>query len=204
MNNSEEFSPASNVTQRSPRISPVLIALLKGVLYREQQPILWNDLKALEGKIVDYFKTIGLNLMVDEAEGFAFLKQSPTSEAEDLPRLIHRRPLSYPLSLLCVLLRKKMAEADAGGMGSRVVLEHHQIVEMMRLFLPRRTNEASVEDRIETNIQKAVGLDLLRPLKLEPPAYEVRPIVKALVDGDWLANLDEKLKAYQESVNNGE
>lgn len=199
-----ESSPASNASLRSPKISPVLIALLKGVLYREQQTLLWNDLKALEGKVVDYFKTIGLNLMVDEAEGFAFLKQAQTNDDEDLPRLIHRRPLSYPVSVLCVLLRKKMVEADAGGTGTRVVLEHNQIIEMMRLFLPQRANEASVEDRIETNIQKAIDLDLLRPLKVEPPAYEIRPIIKALVDGDWLADLDGKLKAYQENVNNAE
>jgi len=32
-----------------------------------------------------------------------------------LPRLVQRRALSFPVSLLLALLRKKLAEFDAGG-----------------------------------------------------------------------------------------
>lgn len=186
---------------RAPRLQPVLIYLLKGVLYRDQHPLVWHDLEALEGKVVDYFKLVGLDLMVDEAEGFAYLKQVPLEEDDEMPRLIQRRPLSYPVSVLCVLLRKKVVEADAGGGGSRVVLTRDQIVEMMRVFSPQRADEAFTEDQIEAHIRKAVELDLLKPLKADPPAYEVRPIIKALVDADWLQNLDERIKAYQEHGN---
>lgn len=188
-------------TPRSPRLSPVLIYLLKGVLYRDQHPLVWNDLEALEGKVVDHFKLIGLDLQVDEAEGFAYLKQAQLQEDEEMPRLIQRRPLSYPVSVLCVLLRKKVVEADAGGGGSRVVLTRDQIVEMMRLFSPQRADEAFTEDQIDGHIKKTVELDLLKPLKSDPPAFEVRPIIKALVDAEWLQNLDERIKAYREHGN---
>ena len=56
--------------------------------------------------------------MLDEAEGYAFLRARPHEEddnAEKLPRLVARRPLSFPVSLLLALLRKKLAEFDAGG-----------------------------------------------------------------------------------------
>lgn len=188
-------------TPRQPRISPVLVYLLKGVLYRDQHPLVWQDLDALEGKVVDYFKTVGLDLMVDEAEGFAYLKQMPLAEDDEMPRLIQRRPLSYPVSVLCVLLRKKVVEADAGGGGSRVVLTRDQIVEMMRVFSPQRADEAFTEDQIEAHIRKAVELDLLKPLKADPPAFEVRPIIKALVDAEWLQNLDARINAYREHGN---
>jgi len=195
-------SVESETSSRSPQLSPVLIHLLKGVLYRNQHPVLWDDLKGIEAKVIDYFKIIGLELAVDEAEGFAYLKQSPMDEDGEIPRLIHRRPLSYPVSLLCVLMRKKMVESDAGGGGNRVVLSRSQIVEMMRVFSPQRADEAFTENQIAVHIHKAVELDLLRELNSEPPAYEIRPIVKALVDADWLASLDEKIKAYQEHGNN--
>ncbi|OIO04637.1 MAG: hypothetical protein AUJ52_14725 [Elusimicrobia bacterium CG1_02_63_36] len=187
--------------ERAPRLSPVLVYLLKGVLYRDQHPRVWHDLEALEGKVVDYFKTIGLELMVDESEGFAYLKQTPLDEDDDMPRLIQRRPLSYPVSVLCVLLRKKLVEADAGSGESRVVLTRDQIVEMMRVFSPQRADEAFTEDQIEAHIRKAVDLDLLKALKADPPVYEVRPIIKALVDADWLQNLDERIEAYQKHGN---
>ena len=52
------------------------------------------------------------------AEGYAFLR-SRLPDGDDtgaqLPRLVARRPLSFPVSLLLALLRKKLAEFDAGG-----------------------------------------------------------------------------------------
>lgn len=180
---------------RQPHLSPVLIHLLRGVIYRDQQPVLWDDLQRLQSEVMDYVKKIGLDLHVDELEGFAYLKQMPVEDAENgLPRLIQRRPLSYPVSLLCALLRKKLVESDAGGGGIRVVLTRDQIVDLMRVFLPERSDEVSVENRIENSINKVEELGLLKALKADPPAYEVRRIIKALVDADWLASMEKKLK----------
>lgn len=183
---------------RALRLSPVLVYLLKGVLYRDQHPVVWHDLEGLEARVVEYFKTIGLDLIVDTAEGFAYLRQADLPEEDGIPRLIQRRPLSFPVSVLCVLLRKKVVEADAGGGGSRVVLTRDEIVELIRVFARDRADEAFTEDQIDTHIRKAVDLDILKPLKGDPPAFEVRPVIKALIDADWLQNLDERLKAYQE------
>ncbi|MGH9920409.1 MAG: DUF4194 domain-containing protein [Nitrososphaerales archaeon] len=191
---------------KTPRLSPVLVHLLKGVLYREQHPQVWHDMETLEARVVDYFKVIGLDLIIDQAEGFAYLKQALLDEDSGIPRLIQRRPLSYALSILCVLLRKKMVEADAGGggAGNRVVLTQEQIVEMMKVFFPRRANEAFTEEQIDVQIRKAVELELLKPLESTPPAFEVRPILKALVNADWLQNLNDAIKAYQEHGNSAD
>ena len=197
----QNHDPVQEQILKENRLSPVLIHLLKGVLYRDQHPQVWHDLEALEAKVVDYFKTVGLDLMVDEAEGFAYLKQIEWEEESDMPRLIQRRPLSFPVSVLCVLLRKKMVEADAGGGGSRVVLTHEEIVSMMRVFSRDRPDEVFTENQIGLHIRKAEDLDLLKALKSDPPAYEVRPIIKALVNADWLQNLDERIKAYREYGN---
>ena len=190
-----------------PQLGPVVVRLMRGVIYRDQHEALWHDLLALQARVLDYLSVMGLGLTLDEAEGYAFLHQEETGtddEAGALPRLIHRRPLSYPVSLLCVLLRKKIIEADAGGEGTRVILTRDQIVEMMRVFLPDQANEAKLVDRMDTHINKLVALGFLRKLKKESPIYEVRRILKALVDADWLADLDEKLMEYQDdAVDNG-
>ena len=187
-------------TDSSPLLGPVIVQLFKGVVYRDQHEKVWQDLIQLQAPAMDYLQVIGLALELDEAEGFAYLKQiepeegSPTS----VPRLIQRRPLSYPVSLLCVLLRKKLVEADAGGTETRVILTGEQIVEMLRVFLPDQANEAKLVDRIDTHINKMVELGFLRPHEKRGRIYEVRRILKALVDADWLAEMDEKLRLYQE------
>lgn len=182
------------------KLSNVVITLLKGVLYRDQQPAVWQTLMETQAPVIDYVKVLDLELIVDDGEGFAYLQQRPVADDETnpLPKLIQRRPLSYPVSLLCVLLRKKLVENDASGGEVRVILSREQIVEALRVFLPVQANEARIVEQIDTHINKVIELGFLRKLNAEPPAFEIRRIIQALVDADWLADLDEKLKTYRE------
>lgn len=185
----------------APQLGPIVVKLMRGVLYRDRYETAWQELLLLQARVIDYLRVIGLELVVDEAEGYAFLKQAETDGDETaVPRLIHRRPLSYPVSLLCVLLRKKLVEADAGGEGLRVILSRDEIVEMVRVFLPEQANEAKLVDRIDAHINKVVELGFLRKMKKGSGLFEIRRIIKALVDADWLAEMDERLKAYREHV----
>ena len=147
----------------------VVIHLMKGVLYRDTNPSVWQQLQDLHARVIDYVKVIGLDLVLDEAEGYAFLKQVSDEELA-LPKLVARRPLSFPVSLLCVLLRKKMVEQDAGGGESRLILSREQIVEMMRVFLPDRANEARLFDQIDTHINKVAEFGFLKnSTAIHPP-----------------------------------
>jgi hypothetical protein len=60
--------------------------------------------------------------------------------------------------LLLALLRKKLAEFDAQGSETRLMLTREQIAEMVRLFLPAGSNEARLSDQIDTYIHKAAEL----------------------------------------------
>ena len=179
----------------------VVVRLMKGVIYRDQHPAVWLQLEEIHGAVLDYVRVMGLDLIIDEAEGYAFLRQLGEQDVDEsarqLPRLVARRPLSFPVSLLCVLLRKKMVELDATGGDARLILTREQIVEMMRVFLPDRANEARLFDQIDTHINKVAEFGFLKKLAGNPPAWEVRRIIKALVDADWLADFNEKLKVYR-------
>jgi Domain of unknown function (DUF4194) len=184
-------------------LATLLITLLKGVIYREGDEHLWGALLGLQASVRGYVSVLGLDLVLDDAEGHAFLKSHP-EPADDggaprLPRLVARRPLSFPVSLLLALLRKKLAEFDAGGGDTRLVLTRDEIVELVRVFLPDSSNEARLVDQIETHINKIVDLGFLRRLKVAsgPASFEVRRILKAFVDAQWLAELDGRLAAYQ-------
>jgi hypothetical protein len=188
-------------------LSSLVIPLLKGVLYRDDDASLWSALLDLQARVRDYVAVLNLELVLDEAEGYAFLRSRPTGEdntASALPRLVPRRPLSFPVSLLLALLRKKLAESDAGGGDTRLILSREQIVELIRVFVPAGSNETKLIDQIETHVNKIVELGFLRRLKPaagkregQAAAFEVQRILKAFVDAQWLADFDAQLAAYQ-------
>lgn len=184
-------------------LSRVLIGLMKGVVYRESDAPLWQDLLALQARARDYVALLGLELILDEAEGHAFLRTRPLAEGEpELPRLVQRRALSFPVSLLLALLRKKLAEFDAGGGDTRLILTRDEVVELIRVFLPSGSNEAKLIDQVETHLNKIIELGFVRRLKAPggDQAYEVRRILKAFVDAQWLAEFDQRLLAYRASL----
>lgn len=179
-------------------LSPVLIALMKGVSYREQDPGLWQALLNLQARVREHVVVLGLDLVLDEAEGYAYLRQRPAGEGEpELPRLVARRPLSYPVSLLLALLRKKLAEFDAASGETRLILSRDEIVELVRLFLPQTANEARLLDRIDGYINRIVELGFLRRLRGGENLFEVGRILKAFVDAQWLHALEERLAGYR-------
>jgi hypothetical protein len=150
----------------------------------------------------DYFRVIGLELYLDEAEGYAFLKQQPidedNSDTVTVPRLIPRRSLTFPVSLLLVMLRKRLAEEDAIGGSTRVVLSREQIIDMMLLFMPEQKNEARLNDQINTAINRAIDYGFLRKLKGDKEMLEIRRILKAFVDAQWLDEFQQHLDGYQD------
>lgn len=177
-------------TDTAAALSPILVSLMKGVLWREDDERRWSQLLSLQARVRDHVALLGLSLEIDEADGYAFLRQRPEEEGEEpLPRLVPRRPLSFPVSMLLVLLRKKVAEADAGGGDRRVVLRRDDLVELLRQFLPTTNNEARLFDHIGGHINKVVELGFLRPLRGREGEYEVVRLIKAFVDGEWLERL---------------
>jgi len=183
------------------QLSPVLIALFKGVLYQDRDPVIWQALLQRQDRARDYVGILGLELMLDESEGYAYLRHRPDAEGEpELPRLVPRRQLAYPVSLLLALLRKKLAENDASGADTRLVLSRDQIVEMVRLFTPDAANEARMMDRIDRDINKVVDLGFLRRLRGQDHQYEVRRILKGFVDGQWLSEFDQRLAQYRREL----
>lgn len=181
----------------------VLIPLLKGIVYREQDLTIWTALLTLQARVRDYAGVLGLNLMLDEAEGYAFLRAPPEPKegvGSGLPRLMARRPLSFPVSLLLALLRKKLAEFDATGSETRLILTRDDVVELMRVFLPAGSNETRMVDQIDTYINKVIELGFARKLRGQDGMIEVRRILKAFVDAQWLAQFDENLATYRRSL----
>jgi hypothetical protein len=208
-----DFVDAATVPQATPSsvaqpdLTSLVVPLLKSVQYRDEDALLWAALLKLQARVRDYVAVLGLELVLDEGEGYAFLRSRVVDDADapKLPRLIARRPLTFQVSLLLALLRKKLAEFDASGGDTRLILSRGAVVELVRVFLPAGSNESRLMDQVETHLNKIIDLGFIRRLKPQgstgkagqEPVYEVRRILKAFVDAQWLADFDQQLTAYQ-------
>jgi hypothetical protein len=178
-------------------VAHAVIRLMQGVVYRESDEDTWLTLERSGAGVRDHFATIGVEVVVDADEGYAFLRSRPEVEGEEaLPRLVRRRTLTYPVSLLLVLLRKRLVEFETGGGEGRLVLSTEQIVEMLRLFQAESANDARVVDTIESTIKKAAELGFLRQVRGQSDQWEVRRILKAYVDAETLSDFAAKLHQY--------
>jgi hypothetical protein len=178
-------------------VASAIIHLMQGVVYREQDETTWIMLSRFAPAVRDHFATIGVEVVVDETEGYAYLQTIPEADGEEpLPRLVKRRTLTYNVSLLLVLLRKKLVEFETAGTEGKLVLSRDQILEMLRLFVAESTNEARVVNQVDTTIRKAAELGFLRQLRGRTDHWEVRRILKAYVDAQTLADFAGKLAEY--------
>jgi len=175
--------------------------LFKGLFYKSDHEKGWEELIGnSHGAIKDYFEVIGLDVMIDESEGYAYLQNIEYEDDEpSVPKLIKSRELSYKVSLLCVLLRKKIADFDMQNEETKAVVSREEIKEQILLFLPDKTNEVKMIKEIETTIKKVEELGFLRRLKNQDGVYEIKRSIKAFVDASWLDDFSQKLQQYKEA-----
>lgn len=177
--------------------APVIIKLLQGVLDSDDR--YWEMLLSNRTPVMDHFARLGIEIVVDEAEGYAFLRQAQDDsddEHADLPRLFRRVRLSYDVTLLCVLLRERLAHFDASNTDSaRLVLSREELYEMTRAFFRERANEARMMRNFDSVVNRVVEHGFLRKLEgAGEPRYEVKRIIKARVATDVLAEIKQKLE----------
>ena len=201
------MNPATPATldtdTRTPEELPgVVTRLFKGVLYAENDEKVWQSLLGLTSHVRDYVSVLGLDLVLDEPEGFAFLRSKDDPDGT-LPRLIARRTLTFHVSLLLALLRRRMMEFDINSGELRLIMTEQDIADMVSVFLPESSNEARVLDRLAADIKKVVELGFLRKLKGQADTYEVARILKAYVDAQWLEEFDARLADYRSSLTGG-
>jgi hypothetical protein len=173
--------------------STVIIKLFGGVLYKNDSPKEWLELEQSFAIVGDYLKPLGVEVIFDESEGYAYLKT--IEQEEDFPKLLRRRTLSYKVSLLLVLLRKRLTQFEMQSDESRAIVTKEEMVEMFELFLNESFNEVKQVKEIEGHIKKVVDLGFLKKLK-SSESYEIKRVIKSFVDAQWMESFDTRLEEY--------
>lgn len=172
-----------------------IILLMKGIFYKSDNEIAFFELVGNSyGAISDYFKTIGLEVLVDENDGYAYLKNRVyEDESEVLPKLITSRELSYKVSLLCLILRKKIAQFDMQNENEKAIISGEEIFSNMSLYMDIQFNEVKAKREIEATIKKVEELGFLKKIRNSEDIYEIKSAIKSFVNVEFLDRLKEGL-----------
>lgn len=189
----------------SPHISPfahVFIKLLQGPVYEEDKTF-WKDLLTWQTELSKYLQQTGLQLIISESDGYARIVQPEASESEEkpLPRLLRKSKLSYEATLLCIVLREALEEFDIKGTGSRLFMTQKDIKERLALFFKEKNNKSKMLKDLNKPINSLVSIGILKVTRedaanKELHQYEVKRIIKALVNNEKLEEIKNKLELH--------
>jgi len=183
-----------------PPASFVKVKLLREPVYREDgEP--WLTLRGQQDEIRHYFRQIGQELVVDEAEGYAFIRQLDLEGEERIPRLVQRHPLSYWATLLAACLREEFLRFDAApGDSARLVLSREELRNLIMDFMRDSTNQVRDVARLDRAIQQLLDLGFLRALgPADENRFEVMRIVKARIGPAELEQVKQRLLNHAQS-----
>jgi hypothetical protein len=154
--------------------SSAAVRLLQGVVYHDDNAQVWDTLLRSVSPLTDYFGKLGLLLIVDEADGMAYLRQLDEDdvppEFQGIPRLFRRTPLGYDTTLLCVLLRDALRIYEES---------QNDLLALWQAFFPNQTDEVRLNRSLVAALRKLEELKFVRQFEQEPPSWEVRRIIKA-------------------------
>jgi len=183
----------------------VIIKLLQGPVYADEK-LVWRDLQSWQSAIRDYFAKIGIELLINEVDGFARIIQPEAEENDEnpLPRLMRKQTMNYETTLLCVILREMLEEFDIKSEGTKLFLTQKDIKERIELFYKEQTNKSKLWKDLSRPINSLQNIGILKLTREEVnkdnSQYEVKRILKALVNNEKLEQIKNKLGAYVNTI----
>lgn len=179
--------------------TPVFIKLLKGpVEYLEKST--WEKLLQYKTELTAFLQRLGLTLVLDEQDGYAYVKHTISEEDATSVSWVQRRALAYDESVMLVLLRDMMAEFEVGEATQReLIKKRREIKEYAELFFKENASRVKMLKDIDRLIERAVENGFLeRSGTHEVPdeqKFRIKKLIKARVDSEVLEDFKQQLTA---------
>lgn len=170
--------------------------LLKGVVYHDDVAA-WQQIRDYEYPIREYLGKIGLGIHLDEIGSFAYLYDNSRDDdtQDSLPALTSRRNLSFPDTLLLVLLRERLDEHEMRDFdGASLILSDEDMLDMIQVFVQDYGDARRIETNTIASVNRLVRYGFLT--KRSDGRYTVRPLIRAKIDADELEGIKSRLVAY--------
>jgi len=175
------------------------VKLLQGIVYHDDPGEAWEAILAGVTPLSDYFARIGLLLVVNEEDGFAYLRQiEPAMLPPDypsIPKLFRSIALTFEASLLCVLLRDELRRFEEEiHRDSRCVVLQSTLLELWQALVPGEADPVRANRNLGGQLRKLEELKFVRRFEQEPASWEVRKILKARLPLEALERLRSELE----------
>lgn len=176
-----------------PEIHPytsVFIKLLKGPLeYTEKTQ--WDKLLLYRKELAQFLRNIGLSLVLQEEDGYAYIKHSDSFDDDNTVTWNQRRALNYEESLLLILLREMMGEFETGEAVSReLIKKRREIKEYSELFFKEKASRVKFLQEIDRLIDRVEEYGFLQLVDdheiADEQRFRIKKIIKSKIGSEEL------------------
>lgn len=191
--------------ERTARTRPESLAavrLLQGVVYSSDAKA-WDQVLTCRSNLEDYFGRIGLVLVVAEDDGLAYLRQRSDEErdadGDSLPRLIRRAPLTFEVTLLCVILRDELRRFENEDLdNTRPTITLESLLPMWKSMQPTKYDDVKCRETLASTMRKLEQMAFVQKFGGDDE-YEIRMVLKARLPLELLDDLRDQMKRFMES-----
>lgn len=165
--------------------------LLRSALHDDEEEF-WNKLILYKIELIAWFEQVGIELIIDQRDGYAYLRQVELDDKGTTVGLVQRRPLGYEVTLLCVILRKMLDEFEVNDTSSKNLYITRKLLRVeLETFFREKANRMKLIKELNRYIEEVTELGYLKRLRSdsanpEDDSFEVRRILKARFDEDTL------------------
>lgn len=183
--------------------SRAIVKLLKGTI--NSNDIIWNDILNYHIEIQEYISKIGLELIVKESDGFAFVKQFEIDNDNNTIGIATRRQVGFETSIVLVILRQMIEDFESDPTDFSVAekyITETELKEQIAFFLPEKFNQVKFLNDLKKYIENVEKLGYLKESGTSgnEKKYKIHKIIKEKVTLDILNEFKENLKQYVESI----
>ncbi len=179
----------------------VLIQLLSGPCLDERRhKKLWhalsNDEEMIRARLSDLF----LDLVIDRDHGMAFIRQVQVDDTET-PSLLRKIQLGYLDTALVLLLRLRLAQADANS--DRAVVDTTEITDYLMTFKRTgHTDHSGFAKNSKSAIDKFKKANILQSLPNTTDRFEISPTLRLLFSAEEIQAVTRSFKQTLEGDSN--
>ena len=179
--------------------------LLRGALHDDEEEH-WHKLVIYKTELIGWFELIGVELIIDQRDGYAYLRQIEIDDKGTTVGLVQRRPLGYEVTLLCVILRKMLDEFELNDTSSRNLYITRKLLRVeLETYFKEKANRMKLIKELNRYIEEVADLGYVKKVRSdsanpEEDSFEVRRILKARFDEDTLQYFLQQLEAPNTNI----
>lgn len=195
----------------------VLVHLMRqGSVMASQKPKLFEQLCRYELAIRKHLSEIYLQLVLDQKSGVAFVAsiasehvgnvdddglEDEAADSDESATLIPKRTLSLFDTLILLVLRKHYQDRESAG-EQKITIDIERLESYLTPFLPITDHASKDRKKLLIRVKEMVKRKVLSTIRGEEDRYEITPIIRYVVNADFLETmLAEYTALAQEQLN---